>query len=78
MKDLLKFEDGDNSLQAAFRSLKEAPNQAPTQKYLHEQYAALFKSIPQVSIQNNGLERFSLIDSNIPVVLTSTTKTLGK
>lgn len=78
MNDLLKLPVGDNSLQTAFRSLREAPNQAPTQEQLSEQYANFFKPTPQIPVQNNRFERFSLVDPNIQIVLTSTTKTIGK
>lgn len=77
MNDLLNHSIADNSLQKAFRRLREPANLMLTKEQFVERYACFFKPAP-TTVQNNYFERFSLIDQNVQVVLTSNTQVVSK
>jgi hypothetical protein len=77
MSDIFKNQAVDDSLIAAFKSLKEqaTPNIRPEK--ISEQYTKYFSTVePRPNLQHSYFERFSLVDPNIRVILTSTTKTV--
>ena len=78
MNDLLKNKVIDDSLISAFKSLKEQTITNISQEKISEQYTKYFHTteIGQNTTQPY-FERFSLVDPNIRVILTSTTNTVG-
>ena len=75
MNNLFKNQPVDNSLIAAFNSLKDQSRLNISSKKISELYSKYFNMLETCpNTQNPHFERFSLVDPNIRVVLTSTTK----
>lgn len=80
MTALLKAQSEENTLVAAFKSIKEPVNQNTNSnsEELMGKYAAFFTPSNSQSNPNKSFELFSLIDHNIRVVSTSNTNYQSK